>query len=227
MSTQFPSRLQAVVFDLDGTLLDTAGEFIQVVHQLRAEHQLGRLPEADIRAQVSNGARALVTLALGLSEGDAEFETQRLRLLEIYSGLLGSSAGPYPGIVELLETLANAGISWGISTNKPRAFTEPLLQRVDLRPEPASVVCADEVNNPKPHPEPLYLNCKQMNCLPANVVYVGDHRRDIQAGRGAGMYTIAAAYGYLLQGDDPVDWGADSIANDGQELAHLIGAAFA
>ena len=226
MSERFSPRLQAVVFDLDGTLLDTASEFIEVVHALRAEHGLDRLDEDLIRSQVSNGARALVKLALGLAEGEPGFEEKRLRLLEIYRGVLGSSAAPYPGIPELLCELEAAGVAWGISTNKPAALTGVLLERVALQPAPGSVVCADQVKNPKPHPEPLLLNCVQLGCEPRYTVYVGDHLRDIQAGRGAGMYTIAAGYGYIVAGDDPTSWGADDLAASGPEVAARVAAAF-
>jgi phosphoglycolate phosphatase len=226
MNSSFPERLQAVIFDLDGTLLDTASEFVQVVQQLRDEHGREPMDEDLIRSHVSNGARALVSLALDLAEEDPGFEQQRLRLLEIYRGLLGSSAAPYPGIEDLLLDLEAAGVAWGISTNKPRALTEVLLQRVPLQPAPASVVCADQVTHPKPHPEPLLLNCVEMRCEARNAVYIGDHQRDIDAGRGAGMYTIAAGYGYIVAGDDPATWGAHSLAASGRELAELIARAF-
>ncbi len=214
--------LRAVVFDLDGTLIDTAPEFITVLHQLREEHDMERLPEEWIRRKVSHGARALVTLSLGLQQEDAGFEDKRLRLLDIYQGVLGSAATPYGGIPELVAELVDAGIGWGISTNKPSAYTYPLLERIDLRPAPTSVVCADEVANPKPHPEPLLRNAAELGCAPGEVIYVGDHERDIEAGRAAGMRTIAAAYGYIDTEDDPARWGADAVAHSAAELAPLI-----
>ena len=226
MSIQLPSRLKAVVFDLDGTLLDTAPDFIQVVHQLRLEHNLALLDEAVITSQVSNGARALVALALKLTEEDEAFESKRLRLLEIYSGFLGENTRPYPGITDLLAQLKAQGVGWGISTNKPRAYTAPLLEALGLEPPPGSVVCPDDVGNPKPHPESLYLNCKHLGCQPHEVIYIGDHARDIQAGRAAGMRTIAAAYGYIAEGDDPYGWGANQVAGHASELAGLLSSAF-
>jgi 2-phosphoglycolate phosphatase len=226
MSHPLPSRLKAVLFDLDGTLLDTAPDFVQVVHQLRREHDLSLLDEALISSQVSNGARALVTLALDLTEDHEAFESKRLRLLEIYSSLLGNDTRPYPGIIALLAQLDAHNIGWGISTNKPRAYTAPLLETLQLHPAPGSVVCPDDVGNPKPHPESLYLNCKHLGCQPHEVVYIGDHVRDIQAGRAAGMRTIAAAYGYIAEGDDPADWGADQVASSAAELAGKLAIAF-
>ncbi len=219
MSSQ-PARLKAVIFDLDGTLVDTADEFVPVVQALRAEHGRAAMDPERIRASVSNGARALVSLGLDLAEDAPEFESKRLRLLELYSGVLGTLARPYPGIPALLAALAGRGIGWGIATNKPRAYTEPLLARLGLAP--GSVVCPDDVVQRKPHPESLLRNCRDLQCEPGQAIYVGDHRRDIEAGRAAGMYTIAAAYGYIEPGDDPDQWGADARAGHSTELHRLI-----
>ena len=217
-----PQNLRAVIFDLDGTLVDTADEFVPVVQTLRAEHGRDAMDPLRIRASVSNGARALVSLGLGIDEQAPEFESKRLRLLELYSEVLGSIARPYPGIEELLLELQRRGIGWGISTNKPRAYTEPLLARLDLQPQAGSVVCPDDVTDRKPHPESLYRNCRDLNCSPHEAIYVGDHLRDIEAGRRAGMYTIAAAYGYIEPGDDPRSWGADAHAGSSTELLDLV-----
>ncbi len=220
--TGFPAPLRAVIFDLDGTLVDTADEFVEVVQRLRAEHGLDAMNPDRIRASVSNGARALVSLGLDIHEEAPEFESKRLRLLELYSQVLGTTAAPYPGIEVLLARLQDAGIAWGISTNKPRAYTEPLLARLSIQPPPASVVCPDDVSNRKPHPESLYRNCLDLHCAPHEAIYIGDHLRDIEAGRRAGMYTIAAAYGYIEPGDDPLRWGAHAQARCSEDLFELI-----
>jgi len=220
--TSLPQTLKAVIFDLDGTLVDTADEFVPVVQALRAEHGRDAMDPQRIRASVSNGARALVSLGLDMSEDAPEFESQRLRLLELYSDVLGSLAKPYPGIASLLRELEHRGVAWGISTNKPRQYTEPLLQRLAIQPQPGSVVCPDDVSERKPHPESLYLNCRELGCAPHEAIYVGDHLRDIEAGRRAGMYTIAAAYGYIEPGDDPGDWGADACVECSTELLSFI-----
>ena len=220
--TSLPQKLKAVIFDLDGTLVDTADEFVPVVQALRAEHGRDAMDPQRIRASVSNGARALVSLGLDMSEDAPEFESQRLRLLELYSDVLGSLAKPYPGIASLLRELEHAGVAWGISTNKPRQYTEPLLQRLAIQPQPGSVVCPDDVSVRKPHPGSLYLNCRELDCAPHEAIYVGDHLRDIEAGRRAGMYTIAAAYGYIEPGDDPGDWGADACVECSTELLSFI-----
>ena len=218
----FPGTLKAVIFDLDGTLIDTADEFVPVVQALRAEHGHEAMNPERIRASVSNGARALVSLGLGIEEDAPEFESKRLRLLELYSEVLGTLASTYPGIDTLLAQLQSRGIAWGISTNKPRAYTEPLLQRLAISPAPGSVVCPDDVKHRKPHPESLYLNCLQLDCSPFNAIYVGDHQRDIEAGRRAGMYTIAAGYGYIEPDDDPLAWGANTHARCSTDLQALI-----
>ena len=218
----FPKTLKAVIFDLDGTLVDTADEFVPVVQRLRAEHGREAVDPQRIRASVSNGARALVSLGLDMSEDAVDFESKRLRLLELYSEVLGTLAAPYPGIADLLAQLQARGIAWGISTNKPRMYTEPLLARLDIQPSPGSVVCPDDIENRKPHPESLYLNCRELQCAPHEAIYIGDHLRDIEAGRRAGMYTIAAAYGYIEPGDDPQRWGANAQANHSNDLLELI-----
>lgn len=222
MTRPDPAALRAVIFDLDGTLVDTASEFVVVVQALRAEHDLPPLEPARIRASVSNGARALVTLALGTREADRLFEGQRLRLLELYGEVLGSSARPYPGIEDLLAELAARGIGWGVSTNKPRAYAAPLLERLALQPPLGSLVCPDDVSVRKPHPESLLRNCRELGCEPQQAIYVGDHQRDIEAGLRAGMFTIAALYGYIEADDDPALWGADASVDSSTQLQGLI-----
>ena len=217
-----PKPLKAVIFDLDGTLVDTAEEFIIVVQALRVEHGLNSMNEDLIRSVVSSGARALVRLALDMDFEHAEFESNRLRLLQMYSEVLGSVAKPYPGIVELIVELENQGIAWGIATNKPRAYTTPLLQSLNLQPAPSCVVCPDDVNETKPHPEALFLSCTQIGCTPQQAIYVGDHRRDIEAGTRADMYTVAACYGYIEESENPDDWGATNQVDCSTKLQHLI-----
>lgn len=222
MGTTIPRNLKAVLFDLDGTLVDTADEFVPVVQSLRAEHGRGPMDPQRIRASVSNGARALVSLGLDMPEDSPDFEANRLRLLEMYSEVVGTMASPYPGIVLLLTRLLERGIRWGISTNKPRAYTEPLLARLNIQPAPGSVVCPEDIAHRKPHPESLYRNCRDLDCAPHEAIYIGDHFRDIEAGRRAGMYTIAAAYGYIEPGDDPQRWGANVQAQCSHDLLELI-----
>jgi phosphoglycolate phosphatase len=212
--------LRAVIFDLDGTLVDTADDFIPAVQQLREDCGMTPMDPARIRSSVSNGSRALVRLALGIDEKDPAFEDHRQRLLALYAQLLGRHSATYPGVRELLTALDQAGIAWGIATNKPRLYTLPLLE--SLRLTAASVICPDDVTHPKPHPESLEKGCRELGCTHDRAIYLGDHARDIEAGRRAGIYTIAAAYGYIEPGDSARTWGADVIAGRSEDLQELL-----
>ncbi|MBK8308267.1 MAG: HAD-IA family hydrolase [Gammaproteobacteria bacterium] len=207
------ARLRSVLFDLDGTLLDTAPDFATVMNLLLAENDCAPMAYDLVRRTVSNGARALVRQAFGIAEDHPRFEALRLRLLELYDGHLLVDTVPFPGIVELLGELGLRGISWGVVTNKPSYLAAPLMERVALRPAPGVLVCPDHVTRTKPDPEPLLLACSRLGCAVEESVYVGDHRRDIEAGRQAGMATIAATYGYLDQGELASDWNADFYAD--------------
>lgn len=214
--------LEAVLFDLDGTLLDTAPDFYNTVNALRAEEGLSALPDEQIRRVVSNGARALVSMAFELEFAAPGFDRLHKRLLEIYSQQLAIATRPFPGIMETLEFLAERGLPWGIVTNKPHLYTQPILAALDFRPPPASIVCPEHVQQPKPHPEPLLLACEQLACCPTRVIYVGDHQRDIDCGKAAGSLTVAAAYGYLDEGCDPEAWAADHLIHSAHDLPGII-----
>ncbi|SDZ86486.1 HAD family hydrolase [Microbulbifer marinus] len=214
--------MKAVLFDLDGTLFDTAPDFIVVLNQLRHQEQLPPLSDDTIRSVVSNGARALVTLGFGKDEGDPAFDGLRQRLLDLYLAHLAEKTVPFPGIEKLLDNLAAHNIAWGIVTNKPEAYTVPLMQAFKHLPTPAAVICPDHVTNRKPDPEPVLLACSQIGCGPDEAVYVGDHERDIRAGRAAGMPTIACRYGYIDNGDDPGNWGADHLVDSAEEIWPLL-----
>lgn len=214
--------LQAVLFDLDGTLVDTADDFIPVVQTLRAENGLAPLPAAQICSQVSNGARALVRLALGLEDTATEFEHWRQRLLTLYGEVVGQHAEVYPPLRGLVRELQSRGVAWGIATNKPRLYTEALLARLQMNPAPGSVVCADDVPESKPHPAMLERALAELRASAAHSIYVGDHRRDMEAGQRAHMHTIAVSYGYLGPGDEPQDWGADRVVHTADELAQTL-----
>jgi len=220
-------KIRAVLFDLDGTLIDSAPDFIPAVNQLRAEHKLAALDEARIRATVSNGARALVSLALGAHADDKnfkhdDFEKNRQRFLEIYTENLGRYSHAFDGMRKLLSELKKNNILWGIATNKPERYTLPLLKKLNFLPAPNCVICPDHVIEPKPHPASLQLACQQLNCNSEELIYIGDHRRDIDCGKHAGAITIAALYGYIENGDNPDDWGADYSVNRVEELWPLI-----
>jgi phosphoglycolate phosphatase len=214
--------IRAVVFDLDGTLLDTAPDFVVVVNQLRAEHQLAPLPAERIRASVSNGARALVSLALDIDENAAQFEPQRQRLLKLYLNHIAVHTQLFPGIDTLLQLLGKHNIGWGIATNKPSLYTHPLLQALNIQPAPVSVICPDDVQQRKPHPESLWLASQHLGCTPQEIIYVGDHKRDIDCGKNAGAITIAAAYGYIEADDDIHQWQADYCVTHASEIWPIV-----
>lgn len=214
--------MKAVLFDLDGTLLDTAPDFIVVLNQLRHQEQLPPLPDDTIRRTVSNGSRALVTLGFGKEEHDPEFGSLLQRLLDLYLAHLAVKTAPFPGIETLLGTLVDNSIPWGIVTNKPEAFTTPLMQAFEHLPSAATVICPDHVTKSKPDPEPIFLACRQIGCAPSEAVYIGDHKRDIIAGQRAGMPTIACSYGYIDASDNPANWGADHLVNSADEIWPLL-----
>lgn len=214
--------IRAVMFDLDGTLLDTAPDFVVVLNQLLAEQERPALAAETIRAGVSNGSKALIKLAFAMDEDNEQFEPLRQRLLELYLQNNSAHTRPFPGINALIEQLAAHNIAWGIATNKPALYTLPLMIEMNMQPPPASVICPDHVGLPKPDPESLFLASSQLGCTPEQIVFVGDHKRDIDCGKGAGSITIAVAYGYLDEGDDPASWNADYCVNHADEIWPII-----
>jgi 2-phosphoglycolate phosphatase len=212
--------IKAVVFDLDGTLVDTAPDFIYVLNKLRAEKELPPLSAQPIRNTVSEGARALVTLGFGLEEGHPQFEPLRLRLLEIYTHHLAVHSALFDGMAEVLDFLQQQQLAWGIATNKPEIYTIPLLAALGLTPD--CVICPDHVQQRKPHPESIYLAAELLHCQPEQILYVGDHARDIECGRQAGCPTIAAAYGYINNPADVDQWQATHRVEHAAEMIDII-----
>ena len=214
--------VRAVLFDLDGTLIDTAPEFIQIGLQLRAEAGLAPIDPETIWHSVSNGAIGMVQAALEMSADDPAFQRWRQRFLTLYETDLGNLSHPYPGLPELVADLHKAWIAWGVVTNKLSRFALPLMNRMSFDPAAGAVVTPDHVNQPKPDPESILLACEQLVCNPSETLFIGDHLRDIEAGRGAGCFTIAAAYGYLAPGEAASSWQADAVAENSRELAEMI-----
>lgn len=216
------SAIEAVVFDLDGTLLDTAPDFYIALNRMRQEHQLEPLPNEIIREQVSNGANALVELGFSHINNSERQPQLRAELLEYYLGVIGQHTLFFPGIIPLLDLLAKSQIPWGIATNKPKLYTEALLEKITFPTAPAIVICPEDVTHRKPHPESLTLAASQLGCQPEALIYLGDHARDIECGNRAGSTTIACGYGYIEK-TSPIDqWGADHQVNDANELVELI-----
>ena len=214
--------IEGVFFDLDGTLLDTAADFVVTVNQMLSDHQQPPLDAQIIRQNVSNGSRRLMQLAFNLSAG-AELEHKRALFLDYYDHYISNperatQALPYPGIRALLAELDRRQIVWGVVTNKPRPYALPLMQQVGLMERCHAFVCPEDVQQPKPDPQALYLACQQANCNPGHCIYIGDHGRDIEAGKRAGMVTVAAHYGYIGEHDDPLRWQADCNINAASDL---------
>ncbi len=211
------SGYDALLLDLDGTLLDTAPDMGGALNRLRAERGLEPLPFATIRPVVSHGAVRLVTLGFPGSAGDA-FEALRLRFLELYAQHLAEHTTLFPGIEAVLDELEARGLPWGVVTNKPGWLTDPLLAALELDRRAACVVSGDTLPERKPHPLPLLHAAALVRVPPERCVYVGDAERDIQAGRAAGMATVVAAYGYLSEQDDPGGWQPTGIVAEPGEL---------
>ncbi|MEP7314071.1 MAG: phosphoglycolate phosphatase [Pseudomonadota bacterium] len=201
--------IRAVLFDLDGTLIDTAPDMIAALNQLRAEHDLAPLPYALARAQVSHGSSGLVRLAFPQAQGDG-FEQLRARFLSLYNERVALETVLFPGCPELLAILEERGTPWGIVTNKPGFLTAPLLQALQLSQRAGCVVAGDTLPERKPHPAPLLHAAALLGVTPSHCVYIGDAERDIQAARAATMPVLLASYGYLGPDDMPASWGADA-----------------
>lgn len=215
----------AVLFDLDGTLIDTAKDFIRIIQHMAQQQGLERLDDDLIRSQVSEGGRAMVHLLYPqLALDSAELWQYRQQFLDIYEQNICVDTTLFDGMNELLLDLEQRGIAWGIVTNKPRYLTELLLKSLNLTERCAVLVCPEDVSKTKPDPEPMYLACKQLDIAPEQCIYVGDHPRDIDAGRNAQMYTILASYGYLPleRRDDLLSWQADEIVADVATLHQAI-----
>lgn len=217
--------MKAVLFDLDGTLVDTAADFIRIIQDMCREENRDIVDAALIRTQVSEGARAMVKLVYPhLDVEDPIFLAHRQRFLDIYGADIAVDTDLFEGMYPLLEALEAKQIPWGIVTNKPRWLSEALLDALNLTERCAVLVCPEDVKKTKPDPEPMYLAASQINIDAKECIYVGDHPRDIDAGRHAGMYTILAAYGYLplAHKDDLTAWKADCIVKDVTELHQVI-----
>lgn len=216
-------QIAAVLFDLDGTLIDTAPDFTAVLHTLCIEQGVAPPADSEILATVSSGARALVELAFELSPDAPGFDTLHQALLNTYAVQLQATRSTlFPDMAELLAMLEHEGIVWGVVTNKPERFCIPLLSKLSLDQRCSVLICPDHVSQTKPHPEPLLLACERLGCLPQQAIYIGDHPRDIQAGSAAQMQTIAAAYGYLPHHPPVGDWGADHIATTVADIRQYL-----
>ena len=201
-------RVDAVLFDLDGTLADTAGDLAGALNRLRAERGLAPVPIEPLRAHASAGARGLIGAGMGITPDHPEFAALRDRFLAYYAEGLALTTRLFDGVPRMLDELDARGIAWGVVTNKAQRFTRPVVEALGLSPRTAVVVSGDTTPHAKPHPAPLLHAAAALGVAPAACAYVGDDLRDVVAGNAAGMATLVAQYGYLGETGRSDDWPA-------------------
>jgi phosphoglycolate phosphatase len=219
----FPASLpapRAVLFDLDGTLADTAPDLAAAVNWMRTERGLPPTPYAILRPTASAGARGMIGAAFGLAPGDEGYEALREEWFERYESAMAVHSTLFDGIPDLLDGITAAGMAWGIVTNKHARFTDPLVPQIGLA-HAGCVISGDTTPHAKPHPAPLLEAARRLDIDPAQCWYVGDDLRDIEAGRAAGMVTVACNWGYCGS-IDPATWGADYLLDTPQQLLQLL-----
>ncbi|HKR76599.1 MAG TPA: phosphoglycolate phosphatase [Rhodanobacter sp.] len=214
-----PSDIKGVLFDLDGTLLDSAPDLHAALAAYCAEVGAAVPDYAAVRKVVSRGSRAILRCAF--AESDEALLARMPRYLEIYQDMLAMHTRPFDGIAPLLEAIEAQELRWGIVTNKPGFLTEELIKRMDWDLRASAVVCGDTLSVKKPDPAPVLLACEHAGVEPASCVFVGDDARDVEAGRAAGLYTVAVRWGYL-DGGNPDSWGADAVIEHPRQLAGLL-----
>lgn len=214
--------ISTVLFDLDGTLVDTAPDLGHALNLQLQRHGKAPLSDEAIRPFASHGSRGLIGLGFGITPKDDNFIQMRDEYLALYDTVFTRSPVLLPGIADLLQAIESKGLTWGIVTNKPRRFTQGLIESMALHPRAACVVSGDDAPQPKPSPATLLLACSQVGVKPEHCMYIGDAERDIQAGRAAGMKTVVALFGYIDVTDKPSEWGADALINTPKELLSLV-----
>jgi len=216
------SRIKGVLFDLDGTLVDSAPDLAAAANRLRADHGLPPLPLEQLRPLVGSGARGMVGVAFGVKPGDSRFEELRDAFLAHYERGLLDTTRPFAAVEPLLAELERAGLPWGIVTNKITRYTRPIVAGLGLERRAAVVVCGDTTPHAKPHPAPLLYAAVALGLEPDEVVYVGDDQRDAQAARAAGMAMVVATWGYLGVGEPVAQWGGDLLAAEPGDLMRWL-----
>lgn len=216
------ANVQAVLFDLDGTLIDSAPDLGAAANKMRLDRGLSSLPPGHYRCMASAGARGMIGVAFGLTPEHQDFAALREEFLANYERCLTHRTYAFEGVPELIAQLLAVGLPWGVVTNKSARFTDPLTRAMPLFASTRVVVSGDTTPHAKPHPEPLFEAARRLLIEPACCLYVGDDERDIVAGLAAGMRTVAATYGYLGEKADPTQWGAHAIINFPLELLQLL-----
>ena len=220
--------VRGVLFDLDGTLLDSAPDLGAAANRMRTARGLPALPLAEYRSSAGAGARGMLAVALGAMPHSDNYVALCEEFFAAYQSGLTDDTHPFDGIAPLIDALLQRGTPWGVVTNKAMRFTDPLVRSLPLFASAAAVVSGDTTPHAKPHPEPLFEAARRLAIGAAECVYIGDDQRDITAGRAAGMRTVAAAYGYLTSPTDADGWGADAVVHSTADLLrHLkwLGAA--
>ena len=216
------ANLRSVLFDLDGTLVDTAPDLGFALNQQRRARGLPDLPICVLRTHASSGARGLLQAGFDIRPSDAGYVELRDEFLDIYENNLARSSDLFPGMPALLDEIERLGMPWGIVTNKAQRFTFPLLRALDLFDRAACIICGDTTPFAKPHPAPLIEGMARIGTTPAQCIYVGDDERDVQAGQAAGMRVVVVRYGYLGSGRPPEDWGADLFVDSPGQLSAIL-----
>ena len=219
-SVNLPGR--GVLFDLDGTLADTAPDLGFALNQQRLARGMPELPIEAVRSQASSGARGLLKIGFNIEPGQSGYDAMRDEFLDIYERNLSRNTRLFPGVAALLEQIERRGLRWGIVTNKSERFTFPLLRALTLIERAACVICGDTTPNPKPHPAPLLAAAEKLGIPARQCIYVGDDERDVQAGHAAGMPVVVARYGYLGNGTPPEQWGADGFIDAPEDLLIVL-----
>jgi 2-phosphoglycolate phosphatase len=219
--SQFPG-IEAVLFDLDGTLIDSAPDLGAAADKMRTDRGLPSLPLADYRPMAGAGARGMLGVAFGLTPEHPDFLTLREEFFVNYENCMTQRTYAFAGVAELIEQLLQRDLVWGVVTNKSKRFTEPLTRAMPLFASARAIVSGDSTPHAKPHPEPLFEAARRLGLLPERCLYVGDDERDIVAGRAASMGTVAATYGYLGQKTDVSSWGAHAAINSPAELLQFL-----
>lgn len=215
-------NIRAVLFDLDGTLVDSAPDLGAAADKMRTDRGLPSLPAARYRPMAGAGARGLLAEAFGLTPEDPDFLPMREEFFQNYEARLTQNTIVFVGIPELIAQLQCLQLPWGVVTNKMARFTDPLVQAIPLFSSAGTVVSGDTTPHAKPHPAPLLYAAQQLNLPACECVYVGDDERDIVAGLAAGMMTVAATYGYLGAQTDVSQWGAHAVVNSPQALVQCL-----
>jgi phosphoglycolate phosphatase len=214
--------MSVILFDLDGTLVDTAHDLGAALNIQLQRHGKQALAHESIRPAASHGSKALLELGFNIMPGNDNFLNMQNEYLAIYDQVLTNHPVLFEGMSELLNLIENQDMPWGVVTNKPRRFTMPIMRTMQLDQRAACIVCGDDALRPKPYPDTLFMACETMQAMPKDCIYIGDAQRDIEAGAAAGMRTAVALYGYLDVTDKPDEWGADFLIKQPMEIVTLI-----